>query len=69
MANVSFSLTRGEVDVSPDEIAVGTQAPAAGDVELRISTTNVPNRQDVIVLVEAFLRRLNDGRYNDLTSV
>lgn len=69
MANFSYSLARGTVDVDPDSITVGTLAPNAGDVELRMTTTNGLNRQDAIILVEAFLRRLNDGRFDDLTSV
>lgn len=69
MANFSYVLTRGQVDLGPDNITTGTNAPSAGDVEVRISTTNAVNRQDVIILLDAVIRRLQDGRFNDLTSV
>lgn len=69
MANASFSLAAGQVDVGPDKITVGTSAPGAGDVELRMSDTNITNRQEIIRLVMAFLRRLEDGRFDDLNIV
>ena len=69
MASFSMSLTAGGVDVGPDEISTGTNAPGAGDIELRINAANIQNRLEAIKLTEAFLRRLEDDRFNDLTTV
>lgn len=55
---VSYSLGLDVQSMSPDAITVGTQAPAAGDVELRISLTHTPTRHQVELILEAFRRRL-----------
>lgn len=69
MSSVSYSLNRG-ADQSPDKIAVGTNAPGAGDVELRVDvTTHTPTREDVILILQAFIRRLEDGRNTDIPNV
>jgi hypothetical protein len=62
MANVSYSLGIDAKSMAPEAITVGTLAPNAGDVELRISTTNAPTRKQVILILEAFRRRLA-GQY------
>lgn len=69
MASVSFNLTAGTVDVGPDNIGVGTNAPGTGDIELRINAATIQNRLEAIKLTEAFLRRLEDGRFDDLNLV
>lgn len=62
MASVSYSLNFG-ADQSPDEIAVGANAPGAGNVELRItSTATGADAQEIILILQAFQRRLEDGR-------
>lgn len=69
MASFSYNLTAGTVDTGPDNIGTGTNAPGTGDIELRINAANIQNRQEAIRLATAFLRRLEDDRYNDLTTV
>lgn len=62
MASFSYSLFFG-ADQSPDKIATGTAAPGAGNVELRITTTAVGcTSEQVILILQAFIRRLEDGR-------
>ena len=68
MASVSYGLNRG-ADQSPDKINVGTLAISTYDVELRIDKTKSLNHQDVILILQAFIRRLEDGRNTDLASV
>lgn len=69
MASFSMNLAAGTVDTGPDNISTGTNVPGAGDIELRINAANIQNRQEAIRLASAFLRRLEDDRYNDLTTV
>ena len=61
MAATSYSLSYG-ADQSPDEIAVGTSVPGAGDVEVRINLDANTTAEQVILILEAFIRRLEDGR-------
>lgn len=69
MTSLSYSLSRG-ADQSPDKITVGTSAPGTGDVELRVDlTTHTPTREDVILILQAFQRRLEDGRNTDVPNV
>jgi hypothetical protein len=69
MTSLSYSLSRGALD-DPDKITVGTSAPGSGDFELRVNlTTNTPTRADIILALEAFTRRLEDGRNTDVPSV
>lgn len=69
MANFSLNLSAGAVDTGPDNISTGTSAPGAGDIELRVSNTNITNRQELIRLVQAFVRYFEDGRYDNLNIV
>lgn len=68
MASVSFSAARGQV-FKVEDITVGTDAPSTGDVELSIDQTKSLNKQEVIDIVKVFLRRLEDGRFEDLLSI
>lgn len=68
MASVSYGLNRG-ADQSPDAINVGTQAVSTYDVELRIDQTKSLTREDVILILQAFQRRLEDGRNTDIASI
>lgn len=68
MASVSYGLNRG-ADQSPDKITVGTLAVSTNDVEVRIDKTKNLNHQDVILILQAFIRRLEDGREKDLPNV
>lgn len=69
MANLSLSLNAGQVDTSPDQVTVGTSAPGAGDVELRISNTNITTKLEVLRLLEEFKRFVEDGRFDSLNLV
>ena len=62
MASFSYSLSFG-ADQSPDEIAVGTAVPGAGNVELRVNAAATgASVEQVILILQAFTRRLEDGR-------
>ncbi len=70
MASISLQLQPGVALESEDDIVAGTAAPTtAGNVELRVDLVNTPSRKDVILVVEAFLRRLKGERFNDILSV
>ena len=71
MANFSLSTTVGLVDYAEDVFTVDTQAPNAGDVELRVNLTNVTSRKQVLVILEAIERRLEGARFgnSDLQAV
>lgn len=69
MANFSLSLSAGQIDTGPDNITTGTSAPGAGDIELRISNTNIKTRLELYRLLEAFDRYFEDGRYDQLNIV
>lgn len=68
MASVSYGLNRG-ADQSVDQITVGTVAASGNDVVLSIDKTKSLNHNDVIEIVKAFIRRLEDGRNTDLADI
>lgn len=65
MANLSYSLSKGQED-QPLDIAVGSSAPGAGDVELRINGSatggsggsGTITTKEIVLILEAFIRRL-----------
>ena len=57
MVSVSYSLAIGD-DYQPDQIAAGTSAPGAGDVEVRILLTNLLNKEQACQILEAIIRRI-----------
>ena len=65
MANLSYSLSKGQSD-QPLDIAVGTNAPGAGDVELRINGSatggaggsGAITTKEVVLILNSFIRRL-----------
>lgn len=63
MADLSYQLAFG-ADQSPDKIAVGTASPTtAGGVEVRVDTDATgASAEQVILILQAFIRRLEDGR-------
>lgn len=69
MANLSISFIAGQVDTGPDKAVVGTLAPNAGAVEVRISNTNLKTKLEAIRLLEEAIRYLNDGRFDSLNLV
>lgn len=69
MANLSLSYSAGQVDTGPDNTTTGTNAPGTGDIELRISNTNITTKQEVLRLVDEFKRFIEDGRFDTLNLV
>lgn len=71
MAFVSYGLNRG-ADQSPDQIAIGSDDGGAGnDVTLAFDLTKSLTTEDVVLILEAFKRRLLDGRLGpaDITNI
>lgn len=62
MASVSYGLNRNAVPMNPDDIVVGSLAVSSNDVELRIDKTKSLDAIDIINILNAFIRRLEDGR-------
>lgn len=69
MASVSYGLNRNVVDKGPDQITVGTLAVTTNDVELRWDNTKGLTRFEIIQIIWAFVRRLEDGRFDDPINV
>lgn len=69
MANLSISFVAGQVDTSPDKAVVGTLAPNAGAVEVRISNTNLKSKLEVLRLLDEVKRYIEDGRFDTLSLV
>lgn len=68
MAYVSFGLNRNAPSY-PEDITIGTNDGGAGNnVTLAMDQTASMSRLDVIQILEAFVRRLENGAYNDLIS-
>lgn len=66
MAYVSFGLDRNGPSY-PEDVTIGTDDGGAGNnVTLSMDKTASMTRQDVIEITKAFIRRLEDGAYNDL---
>lgn len=68
MASVSFGLNRG-ADSQPDKINLGTLAISTYDIELRIDQTKSLTRTDVLLALDAFKRKIEDGRYAGIAGV
>lgn len=62
MASVSYGLNRG-VEDQPEDITIGTVAASGNDVVLSIDLTKSLNVKDVVLILQAFTRRLegNEG--------
>jgi hypothetical protein len=59
MASISYSLDVG-ADQSPDAITVGTLAVSALDIEVRVDLAANPTRDDVILALQAIIRKIED---------
>lgn len=70
MADRYFGFNFG-ADLSPDNVTTGTSTGST-DVELRISTTNMATvkatREDAVLIAEAIVRVILDGRTATLTA-
>lgn len=60
MASAFFGFNRG-ADLSPDAITESATATGSMDVELRVDLTKSLTRGEITDIVEAILRRINDG--------
>lgn len=68
MASVSLSFTVAQIeDINPENVVVGTSAPGAGDIELRINTTNVPTLKQIFLALEKLDFFVNDQNYGPKT--
>lgn len=61
MASAFFGYNRG-ADLSPDKITESATTTGSVDVELRVDLTKGLTRGEITDIVEAILRRINDGR-------
>lgn len=63
---VSFSISNGVDGFRLSDITVAASAPGAGDIELRIASTdgsgNTITRKAVIIAIMAFARALESGQ-------
>lgn len=65
MASISYSLSKGQED-QPLDIALGTNAPGTGDVEVRINAaatggaggSGVITTKEVVLILQAIIRRV-----------
>jgi hypothetical protein len=68
VASVSLSFTVAQIeDLNPENITVGSSAPGAGDIELRVNTANVPSLKQIrlaLCKLEAFVEDQNYGPVN-----
>lgn len=69
MASFSYGINRGTIDAGAESITVGTLAVSTNDIELRVDKTKSLTRREIIMAMELFIRRLEDGRYNDPVNV
>lgn len=69
MASFSFGINRGTIDRGPEDITVGTLAVSSNDIELRVDKTKGLTEREIVVALELFIRRINDGRYNDAVNI
>lgn len=64
MASVSLSITVDQIEnVNPENITVGSAAPGAGDIELRVNTANVTSLKQIFLALEKFDWFVNDQNY------
>lgn len=66
MASAFFGFNRGS-DLSPDNITESGTTTGSTDVELRVDLTKNLTRGEITDIVEAILRRINDGNETLLT--
>lgn len=61
MASVSYGLSRGET-ANPDNVLVGTLAVTTDDVEVRIDDTKGLTSGEIVEILKAIIRKVEDGR-------
>lgn len=68
MASVSLSFAVDKIEnLNPENITVGTSAPGAGDIELRVNTANVPSLKQIFLALEKLDWFVNDQNYGPKT--
>ena len=68
MASVSLSFTAAQTeDVNPENITVGSSAPGAGDVELRVNTANITSLKQLYLALEKIDWFVQDQNYGPAT--
>ncbi len=60
MANISYSMTAG-ANATLGGITVGSSAPGAGDLEIRVNLSNVKSRKEQYKLIDAIRRYILYG--------
>lgn len=68
MASVSLDVARGKNFEEP-YIHKGTNAPGAGDLEVRIDKAKGWTSLEVADALRAIVRRIENGFYNDINNV
>ncbi len=64
MASVSLSMTvAGVEDINPENITVGSSAPGAGDIELRVDMAKFTTLKQVILALEKMDEFTQDQNY------
>ncbi len=64
MASVSLSMTvAGVEDVNPENITVGSSAPGAGDIELRVDMAKFTSLKQIILALEKMDEFAQDQNY------
>jgi hypothetical protein len=59
MASISYGLNV-DADQSPDAITVGTLAVSTNDIEVRVDLTKNAVRDQVILALQAIIRKIED---------
>ncbi len=64
MASVSLSMTLGAVeDINPENITVGSSAPGAGAIELRVDMAQFTSLKQLYIALEKFDEFVQDQNY------
>lgn len=65
MAAISLSIPHGKAGMTMSDFTVGTLAPNAGDMEVRLNTTDTNSKNishlEMVIAVRMFLRVLENG--------
>jgi hypothetical protein len=72
MAAISISINRGAAGVKQTDYTVGTLAPNAGEIELRMQAldgnSKPVTRKDVILALDMFARQIEAGKVGAFTT-
>ena len=64
MASVSISIPAAQIEsLPPENITVGSSAPGAGDIELRVNTANITSLKQIFLALEKFDDFIEDQNY------